>query len=101
MTSELRVSTIAAVGGTSAMTIDSSGRVLRPASTLVVFDATTVSGGNVTSGTIPFNTAAVNLGNHFNTSTYKFYMFNISFNLSSCLVKYKYPIRASNAVAYI
>lgn len=72
MTSELRVSTIAAVGGTSAMTIDSSGRVLRPASTLVVFDATTVSGGNVTSGTIPFNTAAVNLGNHFNTSTYKF-----------------------------
>ena len=30
MTSELRVSTIAAVGGTSAMTIDSSGTVLTP-----------------------------------------------------------------------
>ena len=30
MTSELRVSTIAAVGGTSAMTIDSSGRVNTP-----------------------------------------------------------------------
>lgn len=72
MTSELRVSTIAAVGGTSSMTIDSSGRVLRPASTLVAFDATTVSGGNISSGTIPFNTAALNLGSHFNTTTYKF-----------------------------
>lgn len=59
-------------GNNTAMTIDSSGRVLRPTSTLVVFDATTVSGGSITSGIIPFNSAGLNLGNHFNTTTYKF-----------------------------
>ena len=70
--SELRVNKIQSPNGTDAMTIDDSGRLLRPSSTLVAFDITTVSGGNITSGTVPFNTAALNLGGHFNTSTYKF-----------------------------
>lgn len=69
---EIKTDTIKNQAGTTVMTVDSTGRLLRPSSTLVAFDATTVTGGNITSGTIPFNTAAVNLGNHFNTSTYKF-----------------------------
>ena len=72
MTSIIKVNNIQNSSGTTALTIDSSGRVLRPTSTLVVFDATTVSGGTISSGIIPFNTATLNLGNHFNTTTYKF-----------------------------
>tara|TARA_B100000989_G_C19531846_1_gene470466 strand:+ start:7327 stop:7854 length:528 start_codon:yes stop_codon:yes gene_type:complete len=69
---EIKTDTIKNQSGTTVMTVDSTGRLLRPSSTLVAFDTTTVSGGNISSGTVPFNTAALNLGNHFNTSTYKF-----------------------------
>ena len=69
---EIKTDTIKNQAGTTVMTVDSTGRLLRPSSTLVAFDATTVTGGTITSGTIPFNTAALNLGGHFNTSTYKF-----------------------------
>ena len=70
--STLKVGTIQSTNSNTAMTIDSAGRILRPTSSLVAFDVKPVSGGNVSSGTIPFNTASLNLGNHFNTSTYKF-----------------------------
>ena len=66
MTSELRVSTIAAVGGTSAMTIDSSGRVAQPQlpfSYMNVFRNATSTNGHIT-----FPTVITNQGNHWNTS---------------------------------
>ena len=69
---EIKTDTIKNQAGTTVMTVDSTGRLLRPSSTLVAFDVTTVSAGTISSGTIPFNTAALNLGGHFNTSTYKF-----------------------------
>ena len=73
VTSTAQIGTIKDAGGNAtAMTIDSAGRILRPTSSLVAFDAHPVNAGNVTSGTIPFNTASLNLGNHFNTSSYKF-----------------------------
>ena len=71
---------------TTAMTIDSTGRVLdavKPA--FFVYNSTNDWIDNVTAGTlIQFNTAKFNLGNHFNLSTYKFtapvaglYQFNV------------------------
>lgn len=66
MTSELRVSTIAAVGGTSAMGIDSSGRVTQPQ--LVAWNvsrnATMSSSGDVT-----YNNSHINVGTCVNIST--------------------------------
>ena len=78
--------TIKHSGGTSAMTIDSSGRVSKsvvPA--FFVYNSTNNWISNVSVGTlIQFNTAKFNLGNHFNLSTYKFtapiaglYQFNV------------------------
>jgi len=61
-------------GGTNALTIDSSGRVLFP--NQPYFAA--YMGGNATyqsrgGGTVlPFNIASVNTGSHFDTSTYRF-----------------------------
>ena len=66
MTSELRVSTIAAVGGTSAMGIDSSGRVTQPQ--LVawnVFRNATMS----SSGEVTYTGTHLNVGTCVNLST--------------------------------
>ena len=66
MTSELRVSNIAAVGGTSAMGIDSSGRVTQPQ--LVawnVFRNTTMS----SSGDVTYTGTHLNVGTCVNLST--------------------------------
>ena len=71
---------------TTAMTIDSTGRVLdavKPA--FFVYNSTNDWISNVSSGTlIQFNTAKFNLGSHFNLSNYKFtapiaglYQFNV------------------------
>ena len=66
MTSELRVSTIAAVGGTDAMTIDSSGRVTQPQLVAwnVFRNATMSSSGDVT-----YTGSHLNVGTCVNLST--------------------------------
>ena len=66
MTSELRVSTIAAVGGTSAMGIDSSGRVTQPQLVAwnVFRNATMSSSGDVT-----YTGTHLNVGTCVNLST--------------------------------
>ena len=84
--STLFVNNISHTNDTSAMTIDTSGRVSRsviPA--FFVYNSTNDWFSNIGAGTlIQFNTAKFNLGNHFNLSTYKFtapiaglYQFNI------------------------
>lgn len=84
--STLFVNNISHTNDTSAMTIDTSGRVSRsviPA--FFVYNNTNNWISNVSVGTlIQFNTAKFNLGNHFNLSTYKFtapvaglYQFNV------------------------
>lgn len=83
---DIRGTAIKSSNGTTAMTIDTSGRVSRsvvPA--FFVYNSTNDWIDNVTAGTlIQFNTAKFNLGNHFNLSTYKFtapiaglYQFNV------------------------
>ena len=66
MTSELRVSNIAAVGGTSAMSIDSSGRVTQPQLVAwnVFRNATMSSSGDVT-----YTGSHLNVGTCVNLST--------------------------------
>ena len=66
MTSELRVSNIAAVGGTSAMGIDSSGRVTQPQLVAwnVFRNATMSSSGDVT-----YTGSHLNVGTCVNLST--------------------------------
>ena len=62
--------TIKHSGGTTAMTIDSTGRVLTPARP--AFNAHRETGSNISSGTFVFNSITVNIGGGFNTSTGKF-----------------------------
>ena len=70
--STLFVNNISHTNDTSAMTIDTSGRVSRsviPA--FFVYNNTNNWISNVSVGTlIQFNTAKFNLGNHFNLSSY-------------------------------
>lgn len=74
MTSILKVSEIQDPTGNSALTVDSSGRILTPARP--AFSArgsggwTSVADSNEI--TIILNTADINIGGHFDTSTYKF-----------------------------
>ena len=75
MASELHVDAIKHSGGTSAMTIDSSGRISR--SIIPSFKAYKASSGNVTYGasdsiSASFDTLDFNIGSHFSTSTGKF-----------------------------
>ena len=70
---EIKTDTIKNQAGTTAATIDSSGRFLKSTSTQVAFSVWPSGGGNIASGNIlPFNNADLNIGNCFNTSTYKF-----------------------------
>ena len=63
--------TIKHSGGTTAMTIDSTGRVFQP--TKPAFTAHRNSGGDISSGNVMvFNSTTVNIGGGFNTSTGKF-----------------------------
>lgn len=65
----LRVDAIQNTGGTNALLIDSSGRVSRP--NTPAFYA--YNGANQTSeSVIQFTTAGVNVGSHYNTTTYRF-----------------------------
>ena len=73
MASILGIDTIQHQSGTTAMTIDSIGRTTYPARPS--FIAHNNSTGNVTvssSNPFPFNTTILNVGGHYNTSTYKF-----------------------------
>tara|TARA_B100000902_G_scaffold230498_1_gene218704 strand:+ start:77 stop:979 length:903 start_codon:yes stop_codon:yes gene_type:complete len=57
--------------GTERLRIHSGGEVTKPSNPAFIVGRT---GGNqtFTLGTFPFNVARVNVGNHYNTSTYKF-----------------------------
>ena len=74
MASELGVQTIQHTNGTDAMTIDSSGRILTPARP--AFKAIRSSASNQTTAdaytVYPWDTASINIGGHYNTSTYAF-----------------------------
>ena len=72
--STLRVNTIQDETGTTAMTIDTSGRILTPARPRAHVSLTTDTVGSSTSGypAIVFNVANLNIGGHYNTSNGKF-----------------------------
>ena len=70
---EIKTDIIKNQAGTTAATIDTSGRFLKSTITQVAFSVWPSSGGNISAGNIlPWNNADLNLGNGFNTSTYKF-----------------------------
>lgn len=66
MTSILKVSTIQNTAGTTALTIDSSGRILQPSKpAFSVYQSTTLSSQNYTSDTkVPFDTKEFDIGNN-------------------------------------
>ena len=70
VTTNIQSDTIKHSGGTTAMTIDSTGRVFQP--TKPAFNAHRETGSNINSGTFVFNSTTVNIGGGFNTSTGKF-----------------------------
>ena len=72
MASTLKVNTIAHTGGTSAMTVDSTGRILQPAKP--AFSATRTSSLTVNNSpqTIIYNAVHHNQGSHYNSSNGKF-----------------------------
>ena len=76
MASTLKVNTIQHTGGTTGMTIDSSGRVSQPQKPSVTVDISGSGYINVSNGNpIPFNNVQFSQGggnSAFNTSTYKF-----------------------------
>ena len=70
---EVKTEIIKNQAGTTAATIDASGRFLKSTSTQVAFSVWPSGGGNISSGTtLPWNNADLNLGSAFDTSTYKF-----------------------------
>ena len=76
MASILKVNEIQHTGGTSALTVDSSGRMTQPANPAFIVTATAASAQWVTITTgqdydVTFNTERVDRGNNFNTSTYQ------------------------------
>ena len=66
----LLVDTIKADNGTTAMTIDSSGRVKYPAQ--VRFHAVANNDAYSQASTVPYNQVVINVGGAYNNSTYKF-----------------------------
>ena len=68
--STLRVNTIQDEAGTTAMTIDTSGRVSTP--TVIAFFAELTNSGVSATNTIVFETVKLNQGNAYNNSTGKF-----------------------------
>ena len=59
-------------GSQTSMQIDSSGRVLKPLQPAFYARGAETSGTLSNGGDVPFNNAEVNIGSHFNTSTYRF-----------------------------
>ncbi len=68
--STLKVDTIQHSGGTTGLTIDSSGRILQP--TKPAFMARGNDNNYVQTTPIPFPSVDFNIGSHYNSSTYKF-----------------------------
>ena len=71
MVSKLEVDTIAHSGGTTGMTIDSTGRILTPARPAFKARLTTGSGGG-SNGTLVFNTEDFDIGGNYDTSNGRF-----------------------------
>jgi len=70
-TGGLNVGTIKeATGTTTAITIDSSGRVFKPATP--AFHAYADDGAYITTSPIPFDNTTINIGNAFDTTNYKY-----------------------------
>jgi len=73
MASELHVDAIKHSGGTSAMSIDSSGRVLTPARpAFLAFPSANFNTGTGAGTTQVFDSTQHNIGGHYSTSTGKF-----------------------------
>ncbi len=70
--STLQVDNIKTSGGTSAMTIDSTGRVLTPARPCFSAYRNTTSGTYYDSGDLIFDATTVNVGNCYDTSNGRF-----------------------------
>jgi len=69
--SKLFVDNIASkTGGTDALTIDSSGRVFKPATP--AFHAYADDSAYITTTPIPFDNTTINIGNAFDTTNYKY-----------------------------
>ena len=93
MASTLKVNTIAHTGGTTAQTIDSSGRILTPARPAFrAYCNTNLPSADYRSGTtqITFNTESYDIGGNYNTSNGKFivpitglYQLRVAFYISS------------------
>ena len=93
MASTLKVNTIAHTGGTTAQTIDSTGRILTPARPAFrAFLNTNLPSANYTSGTtqITFPSESYDIGGNYNTSNGKFivpitglYQFQLAFYISN------------------
>ena len=73
MASVLKVENISHTNSTTAMTIDSSGRILTPARPVFrAYSSGTWTIAHNTFTIFPANTAVINVGGSYNTSTYKF-----------------------------
>ena len=111
MASILNVDQIRNAAGATAMTIDSSGRILTPARP--AFSATASGGFNITSGTITYDSEQFDIGGNYNASTSEFtcpvagiYSFSFSYyavNLTTARASlykngsvYAYGVRVEN-----
>ena len=81
----LRVDTIQNSAGTSALSIDTIGRVTAPATPMFAAKGASANYTLVNGGEVPFSNAFFNIGSHFNTSNYRFtcpvtgtYIFTVS-----------------------
>ena len=72
MASELHVDAIKHSGGTSAMTIDSTGRILTPARPAFRARIAGGTGGTGVNGTLVFETEDFDIGGNYNTSNGRF-----------------------------
>tara|TARA_Y100001973_G_C4990816_1_gene228829 strand:+ start:70 stop:570 length:501 start_codon:yes stop_codon:yes gene_type:complete len=68
--STIKVNEVQHTGGTTSLTIDSSGRILQP--TKPAFMARGNNNAYVQTTPIPFPSVDFNIGSHYNNSTYKF-----------------------------
>lgn len=72
MASILGVETIQHTNGTNALTVDSSGRINMPAKPVFRATHNTSTGYSTNGDIIIYNTALINVGNGYNTTTGKF-----------------------------
>jgi Ethanolamine utilization protein EutJ (predicted chaperonin) len=109
--STLKVDTIQHSGGTTGLTIDSSGRILTPARPAFrAYDASGADHIELTHAqvnTLPFDTTEYNIGSHYNTSTYRFtapvtgvyYFYLQAYQAKEGAVRYLYIRKNGSTVA--